>query len=269
MTAGSALQKRLKQRGLLPSTREKYADILESAKTDDIIGWLNRKVNARTPIGTVLPARAAVKHYLISVQGYDEDSVDALLPKARGRAAERRHALSPRQLAIYLAAADTIETEPSRTILLLLPKVGLRISEIVGLRVADVQQQDSNWFLSFRGKGDKHRVVPLPKPALRTLRAYLAQRVDKSNEWLFPTSRGGPITPHGVRKHTRRIAADFPDLAGLSPHILRHTYATSLLKNGVNLATLQALLGHKNIQTTQRYLHPDLDMLTDAVSSLD
>jgi integrase/recombinase XerD len=267
MTA--ALQRRLKQRGLLPSTREKYEDILDSAKTDDLIGWLSRKVNARTPIGTVLPARAAVKHYLISVQGYDEDSVDALLPKARGRAAEQRQALSPQQLAIYLAAVDTIEAEPARTILLLLPKVGLRISEMVGLRVEDVKQQGATQFFSFRGKGDKHRIVPLPKAAVLTLDEYLADRVETNNPWLFPTSRGGPITPHGVRKYTRRIAADFPDLAGLSPHVLRHTYATSLLRNGVNLATLQALMGHKNIQTTQRYLHPDLDTLAGAVGALD
>lgn len=267
MTA--ALQRRLKQRGLLPSTREKYEDILESAKTDDLIGWLNRKVHARTPLGTVLPARAAVKHYLISVQGYDEDAVDALLPKARGRAAAQRQALSPTQLAIYFAAVDTIETEPARTILLLLPKTGLRISEMVGLRTEDIQTQNDTWFFSFRGKGDKHRIVPLPAPAVMSLQEYLDGRVEKDNPWLFATSRGGPITPHGVRKYTRRIATDFPDLTGLSPHVLRHTYATSLLRKGVNLATLQALMGHKNIQTTQRYLHPDLDTLADAVSGLD
>jgi integrase/recombinase XerD len=247
---------------LLPSTREKYEDILESAKTDDLIGWLNRKVHARTPLGTVLPARAAVKHYLISVQGYDEDAVDALLPKARGRAAAQRQALSPTQLAIYFAAVDTIETEPARTILLLLPKTGLRISEMVGLRTEDIQTQNDTWFFSFRGKGDKHRIVPLPAPAVMTLQEYLDGRVEKDNPWLFATSRGGPITPHGVRKYTRRIAS-------LSPHVLRHTYATSLLRKGVNLATLQALMGHKNIQTTQRYLHPDLDTLADAVSGLD
>lgn len=266
MTA--ALQQRLRQRGLLPSTREKYEEILESAKKDDLIGWLNRKVHARTPLGTILPARAAVKHYLISVQGYDEDSVDALLPKARGRAAAQRQALSPRQLALYLAAADAVETEPSRTILLLLPKVGLRISEMTGLRLEEVKTQGETWFLSFRGKGDKHRIVPLPPTAVQTLQEYLASRVEPDNPWLFPTARGGPITPHGVRKYTRRIAADFSELAGLSPHVLRHTYATSLLRQGVNLATLQALMGHKNIQTTQRYLHPDLDTLVHAAHTL-
>lgn len=266
MTA--ALQHRLKQRGLLPSTREKYEDILDSAKKDDLIGWLSRKVNARTPIGTVLPARAAVKHYLISVQGYDEEAVDALLPKARGRAAEQRQALSPTQLAIYLAAVDTIEAEPARTILLLLPKVGLRISEMVGLQMENIKQQDNTVYLSFRGKGDSHRIVPLPAPAVMTLQEYLDYRVEKDSPWVFPTSRGKPITPHGVRKYTRRIAEDFPELKGLSPHVLRHTYATALLRKGVNLATLQALMGHKNIQTTQRYLHPDLDTLADAVDTL-
>lgn len=268
MTA-SALSRRFRQRGLLPSTQDKYQEILDAAGTGDLVGWLTRKVGPRTPLGTVLPARAAVKHYLVSEQGYTEEEVDALLPKARGRAAAQRQALSPQQLALYLAAADAISVEPARTILLLLPKVGLRISEITGLKVTDIHDQDGKLYFSFRGKGDAHRIVPLPATAMQTLREYLANRPTPNEEWLFPSTWGGPITPHAVRVYTRKMASDFQELSGLSPHILRHTYATSLLKKGVNIANLQALMGHKSIQTTQRYLHPDLDTLAGAAAVLD
>ena len=265
MTA--ALTRRMKQRGLLPSTRDKYEEILAAANTNDLIGWLNRKVHARTPLGTVLPARAAVKHYLISVHGYEEDELDRLLPKARGRSANQRHALSPRQLAIYMAAADSLPHEPARTILLLLPKTGLRISEITGLRKEDIRLVDGRLILEFRGKGDKLRQVPLPHAAAVTLDEHL-RSVPEDNPWVFPTVRGRPISPHGVRVYNRQIAEQFTDLAGLTPHVLRHTYATSLLRTGVDIKRLQMLMGHANIQTTQRYLHPSTEDLVAAVDRL-
>jgi len=263
----SALAARFRQRGLLPSTKDKYQSILEAAERGSMVDWINHRVNARTPLGTVLPMRAAVKHYLISVEGYDEETVDALLPAARGRQAQTRQALSPEGLATYLMAADGIANEPARTILLLLPKTGLRISEITGLKRDDLKERDGRWYFSLRGKGDKHRLVPLPSAARHTLDAYLGED-GRDGTWLFASSWGGPITPEAIRKYTRQIASDFSELEGLSPHVLRHTYATGLLRKGVDIKTLQTLLGHENIQTTQRYLHPELSDLTDAVDRL-
>ena len=117
----NALERRLKDRGLLPSTREKYGDILNGADTRDLFSWIRNRIHARTPIGTVLPMRAAVKHYLVSVHGYDEEEVNSLLPKAKGREPEQRQALSPHQLALYLAAVEQMDQAPARTIRLLLP----------------------------------------------------------------------------------------------------------------------------------------------------
>lgn len=264
----AALARRFHQRGLLPSTKDKYQSILDAAQKGDLVDWINARVHARTPLGTVLPMRAAVKHYLISVEGYDEETVDALLPGARGREAQPRQALSPSGLATYLIASDAVDNEPARTILLLLPKTGLRISEITGLKTADLKQRDGRWFFSLRGKGDKHRLVPLPPAAERTMEAYLEGPHKPRGEWLFGSSWGGAITPAAIRKYTRQIADDFPELEKLSPHVLRHTYATSLLRKGVDIKTLQVLMGHENIQTTQRYLHPELDDLAGAADRL-
>lgn len=260
------LARHLDRAGLADSTQDKYGRIIDHASGSDLVDWINQRVSSRTPVGTVLPMRAAVKHYLVSVLGYDEDEVKALLPKARGRANRLRHALTPDQLALYHAALENLDSEPSRTILGLLPATGLRIGEITALRLQNLKKVSGRTYLVFHGKRDKERTVPLNAAASQLLDAYLSDH--PTTDYLFEGMGGGPITPHAVRKHTRALAERHPELAGLSPHVLRHTFATLSVRRGVDLATLKALLGHENIATTQRYLHPDLDMLSEAVDRL-
>jgi len=262
-----ALRQHLKRRGLLPSTRAKYEEIIDSAGGKNLIEWINQKVHARTPIGTVLPARAAVKHYLMAEEGYTEAELEQLLPKARGRKTKYRDALSPRQLALYHAAVDQVDREPAHTILKLLPKTGLRISEICSLQAFDIETQDGNSYLVFRGKGDKQRVVPLVGSAEALLAAFMDRR--QPEKWLFTGYMGRPVGPHAIRKYTRKIAADHPELAGLSPHILRHTFATMALRKGMDLKRLQEILGHESIKTTERYLHPTRSDLHDAMRRME
>jgi site-specific recombinase XerD len=263
----AVLQKHLKRKGLLPSTRAKYEEIIDSAGGADLIEWINKKVHARTPIGTVLPARAAVKHFLMAEQGYSEEELEQLLPKARGRSTKFRDALSPNQLALYHAAVDQVDREPAHTILALLPKTGLRISEICGLSSFNVEEQDGHTYLVFRGKGDKQRVVPLVGAAKRILDGYVDTH--RPGKWLFSGYSGRPIGPHAVRKYTRKIAGKHPELAGLSPHVLRHTFATMALRRGMDLKRLQEILGHESIKTTERYLHPTRTDLHDAMQKLE
>lgn len=264
-----SFDERLHDRGLLPSTREKYTEISERMDLEDPIAWLKSQVHARTPIGTVLPLRATVKHYLVGELGYTEEEVDDLLPKAMGRKAARRDALNPTQLAVYHMAVGALGIEPAHTILMLLPQTGLRISEACGLHRKNLRQVEGRWVLELRGKGDKHRVVPLNRAAETTLFTYF--KVANTDGWLFPgrADLGGPIGPHAIRKYTRAIAEDYPDLEGLSPHVLRHTFATMSLRRGMNLSQLQQLLGHESIVTTQRYLHPTVGDLVAAVDLLD
>ena len=262
----SPLAVRLKRQGLLPSTRDKYNEILNRANKRDLIAWINGKVHARTPIGTVLPMRAAVKHYLMAEEGYTEAELEQLLPKARGRSTKLRDALSPYQLALYHSAVDGMDDGPARTILNLLPRTGLRISEACGLALNDIQQQDGMFFLVFRGKGDKERVVPLVGGALAVIDRHIKKH--RPGKWLFEGYMGRPIGPHAVRKHTRKIAASHDELAGLSPHVLRHTFATMALRNGMDLKRLQEILGHSSIKTTERYLHPSRSDLHTAMARI-
>lgn len=260
------LQEHLSQQQLLPSTKAQYKSILSRIEGKDPVTWLKSRIHARTPIGTVLPYRAAVKHYLMAEQGYTEEELQALLPKAKGRPTAYRHALTPEALATYHVAVEGVP-DPSMTILTLLPKTGLRISEICGLQVGDVQNVSGVRAFVFRGKRDKQRVVPLTKSAESTLDAYVG--LYQPTKWLFTGQLGGPLTPHAVRKHTRGIAALNPDLQDLSPHVLRHTWASMAVRRGVDLKTIQVLLGHESIETTSRYLHPDLIDLKTAMYKLD
>lgn len=260
------LQEHLTQQQLLPSTKAQYKSILTRAEGKDPIAWLKGRIHARTPIGTVLPYRAAVKHYLMAEQGYTEDELRELLPKAKGRPTAYRHALTPEALATYHVAVEDVPN-PSQTILALLPKTGLRISEICGLQVGDVQNVSGVRAFVFRGKRDKQRVVPLTKSAEATLDTHI--QLTGPTKWLFTGQMGGPLTPHAVRKHTRSIALQNPDLQDLSPHVLRHTYATLLVARGVDLKTIQSLLGHESIETTSRYLHPTVTDLALAAARLE
>lgn len=268
----ASLIEHLKREQLAPATTAKYTEVLEAAGPDPL-RWLKQRINSRTPIGTVLPYRAAVKHYLMAVQGYTEDEAQDELPKARGLPMAMRSALSLEQLALYHAAVDEIAQGPSVPLLHLLPKTGLRIGEITQLQAGNVSQTGKIVSFRFRGKRGKEREVPLPSTAVHTLQAWLAEkRIDPERSpdaYLFSGYGGGPITPHAVRIYTRKMADLVSDLPGLCPHQLRHTYATLLLKNGVDIKTLQTLLGHENIQTTSRYLHPDLVDLDAAAQRLD
>ena len=262
----SDLDQHLRQRGLMPATRRTYRT-LAAQGGDDPVAWLQALVDARRPVGTLAPARASVRHRL-EAEGKSEEEIRALLPRARGRKSRVREALSPEALAVYYAAVEAHAHEPIRTILALLPRSGLRISEACALRHDDVGERDARVFLRVLGKGDKPRVVPLGEEGTALLRRHLeSAQGRRSPIWIFP-GRGGSITTAAVRKVTRRLRDLVPGFAELSPHVLRHTYATSLLAEGVDIRSLQALLGHESIATTMRYLHPSTDELARSIGKI-
>ena len=229
--------------------------------------WLQETIDPQTPIGTILPFRAAVKHLLVARHGLSEDEAQELLPKARGRSCKLRNSLSPEELELYNSAVRR-RSNPVRTILLLLPLTGMRIGEMCGLRVDEIDLHQGVKGFLFRGKGDKIRFIPLGSKAAAILDEYL-EKDHVGGKWLFYGYRGFPLTTHSVRKVTREIGREVPELAGLCPHKLRHTFATNAIRRGMDLKNLQVLLGHASIETTARYLHPDAQMLFDALALMD
>ncbi len=153
-----------------------------------------------------------------------------------------------------------------RALLELMYACGLRASEAVGLELGDVDLEDR--VLRARGKGSKERVVPIGQAALRALRAYLergrpALVKGLPEAHLFVNFRGRLLTRQGLYKIVRRHALSAGLADRMSPHTLRHTFATHLLAGGCDLRSVQEMLGHADVSTTQLYTHLSSQRLKD------
>jgi integrase/recombinase XerD len=150
-----------------------------------------------------------------------------------------------------------------RAMLEVLYATGLRVSELIHLRPSDVNLDDG--YVICRGKGGKERVVPMGKAAAALTRRYIEEvrrRLQKTPaEALFLTRLGDPFTRQGVWKMLREYARKAGLGAKVSPHILRHSFATHLLERGADLRSVQLMLGHSQITTTQIYTHVSRDRL--------
>jgi integrase/recombinase XerC len=164
-----------------------------------------------------------------------------------------------RQAAPMLAARD-------QAILELLYASGLRISELVGLNLPDMDFEGG--LVRVRGKGRKERIVPVGHEARQSLRVYLAERDAVAGgdpagllarEALFLNSRGGRLTTRSVSRIVLRRLQESGLGRKITPHGLRHSFATHLLSGGADLRAIQELLGHARLSTTQRYTHVGLD----------
>src|SRR5699024_9819743 len=144
-----------------------------------------------------------------------------------------------------------------RALLELLYGIGARISEATGLDLDDIDRTQRAAVL--RGKGDKHRVVPVGRYALEAVDAYLT----RGRPALFLGSRGTRLTRQAAWQVVQRAATDAELSATISPHTLRHSYATHLLQGGADVRSVQELLGHASVTTTQLYTQVTVDSLRE------
>lgn len=158
---------------------------------------------------------------------------------------------------------DDMTASRDRAILELLYATGLRVSEVAGLNINDVNMKESA--LKARGKGKKERIVPIGKKALQALNDYLSERkaMGMTNDALFTNKSGARLTDRSIRRVVRKYARLLGLSGKVSPHTLRHTFATHLLQNGADLRVIQELLGHASLSTTQKYTHLDITHLMD------
>jgi integrase/recombinase XerC len=169
------------------------------------------------------------------------------------------------------AAARRRLTLRDRAILELLYSAGLRVGELVALNDGDLRLAQRE--VRVLGKGNKERLVPFGESAAAALACYLderpRQRRQTGGHALFLNDRGGRLTTRSVQRSVRHYlralatpAGAHIGAAGATPHALRHSFATHLLESGADLRSIQELLGHTSLASTQRYLHVDLDRLT-------
>jgi integrase/recombinase XerD len=188
----------------------------------------------------------------------DDDPTAALSPPSKSRKLPRVLAYAEvKQLLESVDGGDPIELR-DRALLEVMYGCGLRASEVVGLDVNDVDLRRG--FVRPHGKGNKERTVPLGREAAAAVKRYLrggrAELVgSRQRSKLFVNFRGGPLTRQGLYKIIRRHAKDVGLDGKMSPHTLRHSFATHLLSGGCDLRSVQEMLGHSDVATTQLYTH--------------
>ncbi len=173
--------------------------------------------------------------------------------------------LTPPEIKALLAAPNrnTWMGRRDHTILFVALQTGFRVSELVSLTAEQIVW-GTGAHIRCHGKGRKERCTPLTSQAASTIRSWLQERRGAASDPLFPSRRGGPLSPDAVErlvaKHVSIAKKDCPSLRDkrVSPHVLRHTTAVQLLRAGVDCSVIALWLGHESIETTHIYLHADL-----------
>lgn len=154
----------------------------------------------------------------------------------------------------------------NKAMLELMYSSGLRVSELINVKIHDIDV--SNCIIRIMGKGSKERIVPLGDYAIRYIELYLKEYREKLikrelNDYLFLNNHGNKMTRQGFFKILKQIAKEKNIKTDFSPHTLRHSFATHLLNGGADLRSIQEMLGHESISTTQIYTHVSKEQLKE------
>ncbi len=240
---------------------------LRRVEESHLIVYLGRLRRTGAAPATVMRKLSAVRgfyRYLVREESIGSDPT-ANLPAAR---LQRRlpSVLSVEEVTRLLAQPDpdTRRGLRDRAMLELLYATGLRVSELVHLSRGDINFDMG--LVRCLGKGSKERIVPVGGPALEAVRSYLAARRDAAPA-LFLGNKGHPITRVTFWRIVRRYARQAGIRTPISPHTLRHSFATHMLEGGADLRAIQELLGHASIATTQIYTHVSVDRLREVYRS--
>lgn len=256
----------------------KLADVgVRHFDADAVRGFLaelHERGNARASAGRRLAALRTFARYLVREEALADDPT-ALVGAPRKDKTLPAH-LATAEMTRLLDAPNV--TSPGgrrdRAILELLYASGLRLSELVGLDLEDINL--SSRIVRVRGKGGKERLVPFNRSAAEAIRAMTQDaavrrpaggqtqtRHARPRHALFLNLKGGRLTSRSVDRVVRRYVREAAIAQGISPHALRHSFATHLLQAGADLRTIQELLGHARLGTTQRYTHLDVGRLVE------
>ncbi len=248
------------------ATRGSLLESADVAALRDYVGAMTARFLAPRTVARRLSATRQFFQFLISDSSRPDDPTADLDSPRLGKPLPK--ILSRNEVETLITAASEWPGEEGarlRCVVELLYASGLRVSELVGLPLA-VTRRDLR-FLVVRGKGGKERIVPLSEPARRALADYLECRTGfvprseagspKAERWLFPSRGGdGHLTRQRCGQMLKELALKAGlDPARLSPHVLRHAFASHLLDGGADLRSVQQMLGHADIATTQIYTH--------------
>lgn len=222
--------------------------------------------------------RLAAIHSFFSYVALQEPSLGALAQRVLAIPTKRYKTkpvdfLTRAEIDALLATPDqtTWAGRRDRTLLLVAVQTGLRVSELIGLRCQDIAL-GTGAHVRCSGKGRRERCTPLRKEVVAALRAWMREQDAQPADVLFPNARGTPLSRDGIEyllgKHVIAARLRCPSLKHkrVSPHVLRHSLAMQLLQNGVDRSVIALWLGHESIETTQVYLHANLQLKEQALA---
>jgi integrase/recombinase XerD len=272
------------EKGLAANTLESYSRDLrqycgflsedssqsfESASQATIVAYLmylRKQGKATATIARRLAALKAFYQYLVRENYVTKDPTGDLSSPKLERKLPR--VLTVNEVERLLAQPDitTPAGKRDKSMLELLYATGLRVSEMVNLNVADIDLKEG--FIRCKGKGSKERVVPMGEIAVSALRNYMEngrKRLvhDNRERSLFVNHHGKRLTRQGFWKIIKKYAVQARIRKEITPHTLRHSFATHLLENGADIRAVQEMLGHADISTTQIYTHVTKERLKD------
>lgn len=224
-------------------------------------------IGARS-LSRILSGVKAFFRFLL-LEGYVDSDPTELLPAPR-QPGHLPEVLTTDEVDRLEASIDLSKPEGQRNkaIIEVLFSCGLRVSELVGLRLSDLYLADR--FIRVTGKGQKQRLVPISDAAIHELRLWFLDRVHLDvkpgeEDYVFLNRRGRHLSRTMILIMVKRQAAEAGIQKTISPHTLRHSFATALLKGGADLRAIQEMLGHEDIGTTEIYTHLDTSDLRDAI----
>jgi integrase/recombinase XerD len=271
------------ERGLSPNTLAAYrADLtalerwleereqtLMAAQRGDLLAFMASRVQAgarpRSTARQLSSFRRFYRYLVRDGQLREDPTAQIAMPKV-GRSLPR--SLTEEEVEALLAAPAVSDPlgHRDRTMLEVLYATGLRVSELVNLKLVQVNLNQG--VLKIVGKGDRERLIPLGEEAVQWVQQFLqGPRVEilleRQTDFLFPTRRGDRMTRQAFWHIIKRYARKAGVSKELSPHTLRHAFATHLLNHGADLRVVQMLLGHSDLSTTQIYTHVARERLKD------
>jgi integrase/recombinase XerD len=228
------------------------------------LSYLNRRKLTTASISRKLTAVRTFYRHMVADQIIKVDpTANVTLPHPMKKLPST---LNLDEVDMLLNAPDTSELRGlrDRTMLEVLYATGLRVTELVSLKRDNLQLNVG--YLRVIGKGNKERIVPIGTHAIKWLQKYLSNRND-SNPYLFPGKERGHLTRAAFWLIIKSCAKKAGIIKSISPHTLRHSFATHLLERGADLRIIQEMLGHSSIATTEVYTHVAADMLREVFAA--
>jgi integrase/recombinase XerD len=259
------LKTELKIRGFSPLTGRNYSFFVEKflqksnkdskeLTEDDAKNYLADIFETKSK-NTVMLAAASLKFFFKEILG--KEFANVKMPKKDARLPE---VLSKEEVRKMI---DSSDNQKSRLIISLLYSTGLRVSELVNLKVEDVNFNDRSGWVR-RGKGAKDRLFILPENLTKELQEYLG---GKTHKFIF--SKEEPLTTRNIQKIIKGTKSRAGISKRVTPHTLRHSFATHLLEQGTDIRLIQTMLGHSSLSTTQVYTHISSEQIRKVVNPLD